>query len=243
MQAIILAAGQGQRIREHHTKPKGFIEINQVPLIQHSLTTLRAAGITDITLVTGYRHECYDELAQQTGWFKTLYNPEYATFGNLYSLYVAKNIVKDDVLLVESDIIYEPRAIQTLLNLEVDSVLTSGPTHSGDEVYVMAEEGVLTGLSKQRDQLDQTKIVGEFVGLTRLNQSTCQALFELCDQDAELCQQGYYEEDGLVTLSSMHPLHCHLVEDLRWSEIDTLEQLHHAEKLFPQSPVALGVSS
>lgn len=243
MQAVILAAGQGQRIRAHHTKPKGFIEINDTPLIMYSLEALRSHGIDDITIVTGYRHECYDQLANETGWFKTVYNPEYATYGNLYSFYAAKQVVNQDVLLVESDIIYESRSIDHLLNsTQQDVILVSGPTNSGDEVYIQTQQDILIDMSKQRDTLDTNHILGEFVGLTRLSHRTCSTLFELCDQDAQLCHEGYYDEDGLVKLSAVNPLSCLLVENLQWSEIDNLDHLERARLLFPHSPLSTGVA-
>lgn len=244
MQAVILAAGRGQRIREHHTMPKGFIKINDTPLIIYSLEILRSYGIDDITLITGYQNECYDQLAQKTGWFKTLYNPEFATYGNLYSFYVAKQIINQDILLVESDIIYEPKAIKILLEAsEQDVILVSTPSGSNDEVYVETQENILTTMSKQRHALNLTNILGEFVGLTRLSLAASTALLDLCEADTQLCQQGHYDEDGLVRLSTRIPLSCHLAKDLKWSEIDNLTQLKRAQLLFPHSPLSIGAST
>jgi choline kinase len=241
MQAVILAAGQGQRIRSHHTKPKGFIEINDYTLIDYSLEILRSYGITDIVIVTGYKKECYEKLAEETGWFDTVYNPEFATYGNLYSFYIARNLVRDDILLVESDIIFEPRAIGALLQSpNENAVLMSGPTQSNDEVYVEVENEYLVSMRKIKEELNVSKIGGEFTGLTRLSQQACQHLFELCEQDEAMLQQGYYDEAGLVKLAETVPIYGQLVEDLVWSEIDDVNQLERARLLFPKSPIAIG---
>lgn len=242
MQAVILAAGQGQRIRDHHTMPKGFIEVNDVPLIHYSLEILRSHGITDILLVTGYQSEYYEKLAQKTGWFKTVYNPLFATYGNLYSLYVAQSWIGDDIILAESDIIYEPRAIETLLAAPQENVvLLSGPTQSGDEVYVEVQNDMLVNMSKTASKLNASAIQGEFVGLTRLCQGAVQTLFALAEEDAAFLQQGHYDEAGLVRLSAACPLHCHLITDLVWSEIDNVHQLQRARELFPHAPIAVGI--
>lgn len=241
MQAVILAAGQGQRIRAHHTLPKGFIEVNDYKLIDYSLEILRSFGITDILLVTGYRAESYDALSEQTGCFQTIYNPEYATYGNLYSFYVTREHIHDDILLVESDIIYEPRAIDLLLHSPHEAVtLLSGPTRSNDEVYVETENHFVTNMSKRKHELRADKITGEFTGLTRLSQAASRHLFELCDQDSVLLQQGFYDEAGLVRLAQDVPLYGQLVEDLVWSEIDDEHQLEQARVLFPRPHMVMG---
>lgn len=241
MQAVILAAGQGQRLREHHTMPKGFIEIDGCTLIDYSLQILRSYGVTDILMVTGYMRECYEELASKTGWFNTVYNPEYATYGNMYSFYVARDLIHDDILLVESDIIYQPRAIGALLGSEhQDVILLSGPSLSNDEVYVELENKRLVNMSKIKEELNQEHIVGEYTGLTRLSQRGCRRLFELCEQDDAMLQQGYYDEAGLVRLSQDIPVYGHLIPDLVWSEIDDGYQLDRARMLFPHSPIAIG---
>lgn len=233
MQAVILAAGQGTRIRDFHALPKGFIQIDSRPLILYSLEALRAHGVDDILIITGYGHEHYDVLAAKTGLFKTIYNPRFATYSNFYSLYMARDWVQEDCLIVESDIIYEPRAIASLQATAADAILVSGPTQSGDEVYVEADTNHhLVNLRKQRSQLSESNIIGEFVGLTRLSLSSFQTLVSLADCDMKLLHDGFYDEDAWVALAKQTPLYCQLVNDLVWGEIDTVEHLRRAEKLF-----------
>ncbi len=233
MQAVILAAGQGTRIRDFHALPKGFIQIDHKPLIMYSLEALRAQGIDDILVVTGYGHEHYDVLAAKTKLFKTIYNAQFATYSNFYSLYLARDWVQDSCLVIESDIIYEPRAITNLLHTpSADVILVSGPTQSGDEVYVEVDEHrQLVNLSKQRSQLN-APILGEFVGLTRLSKQAFETLVALADRDIKLLRDGYYDEDAWIALTKQRPLHCQFVSDLVWSEIDNVDHLQRAERLF-----------
>ncbi|PHQ82310.1 MAG: hypothetical protein COB66_00565 [Coxiella sp. (in: Bacteria)] len=236
MQAVILAAGQGQRIREHHTLPKGFIEINHKPLIRHSLDILKEYGFDDILVVTGYASAYYEDLKSETDAFETIYNPYYATYGNLYSLYLSHNWVSDDVLILESDIIYEPRAISILMaQAAKDTILVSGPTGSNDEVYVEVDaKQNLTQMRKILSELDKPYVLGEFVGLSRLELATFKQYMNYLENNQALLQQGNYDEDGFGALAKQCSLHCELVSDLLWSEIDNVDQYDFAKKLYPK---------
>ncbi len=235
MQAVILAAGQGQRIREHHTKPKGFIEIAGKPIIVRSLEILRDYGIKKIVLIIGYACDYYEELSKKTGYFETVFNPHYARYNSHYSLYQSKDWVTDDILLLESDIIYEPRAIAALLGApEKDAILVSGKTNSGDEVYVEVHDEHLVNMSKRRELLNQSHLIGEFVGITKLSYATYQKLIALSEQDEPLLKHGCYDEQGFVALTHVCPIACVKIEDLLWSEIDQLDQWHHAKNIHEQ---------
>lgn len=236
MQAVILAAGQGTRIREHHILPKGFIEIDNKPLILHSLDALRGCGVERILVVTGYASEHYENLAATTVFFDTIYNPYYAPYSNLYSLYLTHEWVQDDVLILESDIIFEPRALNVLLKHPLnDVVLASNPSGSNDEVYVEVDvEGNLSNMSKKLDTLNKDRVLGEFVGLSKLSLKTFKHYMTYLESQPTLLKQGYYDEDGFVSLGKKTPLHCELVKDLLWSEIDNVEQLNFAERIYPQ---------
>ena len=231
MQAVILAAGQGQRIRAHHELPKGFIQIETETIIQRSLSTLKQQGISDILLVIGYSPDYYTTLSKETGLFKTIYNPEFATFQSLYSLYMSRDWVHEDILLLESDLIYEPRAISSLLESTLESaVLLSGQTNSGDEVYVETDaRGCLVNMAKNRDTLNAAQTTGELVGITKLSFAHYKQLMSLVDNDQTLRQDGAYEMDGLVRMAQQQPLPCLKIDDLLWGEIDNIDQYHRAQ--------------
>ncbi len=233
MKADILAAGMGTRMREHQVLPKGFSEIDQQPIILSSLQALRAAGITDILLVAGYGAEHYQALAQQTGFFQTIINPHYATTSSLYSLYCAKDWIDSDVLVLESDIIYDPSAIMKLLkDPHPNATIVSELSDVGDEVYVEANDHFLTRMSKHKDHLQTEKVIGEFVGINKLSVTACQELFLLLAEDKPLLENGHYEEDGMIALTKHQPIYCLKLNNFRWCEIDCQEQLHKAQALF-----------
>ncbi len=231
MQAVILAAGMGTRIRDQHELPKGFIELNNEPIIKTSINKLKAAGISDILIVTGYRKSYYEEFAKEEG-VKTLFNPHYHDRGSLYSLYCARHWIKESVLILESDLFYEFKALEKITKDQRENIiLLSGKTNSGDEVYVETDKDRLFNMSKKRESLDERHITGEFVGVNKLSASSFRELVRLLDKNEKLLQRGNYEEDGFVALAHQRAIHCLTIHDLVWCEIDNLEHLQRAKEI------------
>lgn len=235
MQAVILAAGQGSRIRDHHELPKGFLAIGEQPIIVESIEKLKQHGIKEILIVTGYASEYYESLAETDSTITTFFNAEYSNSSSLFSLYCAKDWVKEDCLIVESDLLYDKRAIAAIINdAQPNIVLLSGATQSDDEVYVQANNKLLVDMSKQPDTLNQDQIYGEFVGINKLCYSDFQYLIQLLEQDQSLLQTGHYEEDGLVALAKQRAVYCLKIADLLWCEIDNTAHLKRAVELHKQ---------
>ena len=141
--AVILAAGRGMRLGDDfRDRPKGFIDCQGSTLVQRSLAILRASGIERVLIVTGHCADYYDDLAASSGGFvTTLFNQRYADNGSLVSLTVALDAVKEPFLILDSDIVYERRAIPALLDCPMENAgLVSGTTDSGDEYYAWADE-------------------------------------------------------------------------------------------------------
>jgi 2-aminoethylphosphonate-pyruvate transaminase len=141
---------------------------------------------------------------------------------------------QEDFLLLESDLIYEKRALQEALGSNSPNrLLVSGPTLSGDEVYVEAEGTQLRQLSKNRAILGG-KVVGELVGITRISAPLHQAMREAASKYFSLNPYLEYEQ-ALVMASARHIVECHLVQDLIWSEIDDEQHLARArEEVYPR---------
>lgn len=233
--AVILAAGMGLRIREHHSLPKGFIKINDKPIILRSLEILRQHGIREILVVTGYGAEKYEAISE--GLFTTVKNEIYHRSGSLYSLYCAKDWIDDDFLLLESDLVYEANAIQALCHdVYPNEILVSNLTHSSDEIYVSAKNNLLVNMSKNKKDLNGKYILGEFVGISRLSLDAYQKLVTLLQGDLPLLENGHYEEDGLIRLTTVTDIVCLKVPDLKWCEIDNLEQLMRAKRYYQEFP-------
>lgn len=225
--AVILAAGRGTRLKGELTdRPKGFIRIGTQPIVEESIERLVTAGIGEVIVVTGHLAHHYEELARRRpGVVHTVHNPRFADSGSMYSLYCARNRLRESFLLLESDLVYEPRALTTLLaGPDEDAILLSGPTGAGDEVYVATRGGHLAGMSKRRADLADG-IAGELVGITRISPELFKRMCGIAELAFRHSLMFDYETDCLVAAARDRPIACTLVPDLLWGEIDDPAQL------------------
>jgi len=224
--AVILAAGQGMRLRAAIAdRPKGLIEVAGEPLVGRSIRLLRAHGIERVTIVAGYRADQFRDFASRLAAVDVVVNDDFATTGSMASCAAALDAgVNEDILLLESDIVYEPRALAAILASARDATLVSGPTGAGDEVWVHAVEGRLRAMSKRAEDLPSR--VGEFVGVTRLSAETLALMRDAFG--SFVARHGHggmdYETGALVEVAGRTPIAVVVVGDLRWGEIDDERQ-------------------
>jgi len=230
-QALILAAGMGVRLKELGTAvPKGFLRLGARPIVEESIARLTRAGIERVVIVTGHQREFYEELARaHAGLVTTVHNAHYAESGSLYSLCCAREQLDGDLLLLESDIVYEGRALGALLEHPApDVLLLSAPTRAGDEVWVEARAGALHDMSKDRTRLGP-EIAGELVGIAKLSRPFLGEVLAVGERMFRTGYKGDYEVHGLVQASRVRPMTCLLVPDLLWGEIDDARHLERAQ--------------
>lgn len=240
--AVILGAGMGTRLgTEFESQPKGFLRLGECTIIEESVEKLRRAAIDRVIIATGHCHEYYDDFARDSGGFvETVHNPRYRDSGSLYSLYLLREQINDDFLLLESDLIYEERALTAAIGFPGDNcVLLSGFTGSGDEVFVELAAGRLVNMSKNRSELGE--ISGELVGITKVSTALYEQMLATAENLFLDSLHQDYETDGLVKASRQYPVYGHLVEDLLWAEIDDADHLERARKrIYPQITRAAG---
>ena len=225
--AVILAAGRGTRLGPRGLElPKGFLRIGELPIVEESLLRLLAEGVERVVVVTGHLAEHYQALrARHPAVVETVHNPRFAESGSMHSLACARGAVEGDFLLLESDLVYECRALRTALDApEPDALVLSGPTGVGDEVWVEAPEGRLVAMSKDRSAL--RSVAGELVGITKVSAPLFAAMLAFADSAGTL--RIDYETDALVAAARERPIACPVVPDLLWTEIDDPAQLQRA---------------
>lgn len=226
---MILAAGMGTRLGGLGTRiPKGFLKLGEQTIIEDSIEKLVERGVRRIVIVTGHLAHFYRELAaRHEGLVETVHNPKYNELGSFYSLQVGLERVAGagPLLVLESDLVYEARALDEILaDRREDLVLLSGPTSSGDEVWVETDgDGRLIAMSKDRSRLGPG-IAGELVGITRVSAPLAEIL-------RSLPPEGEYEVRGLVAASTRRPVYCLRMDDLVWAEIDNHAHLERARGL------------
>ena len=234
--SVIIAAGMGTRLEGHgHLRPKGFLEVGERSIIEESIDHLKLAGITRIIIVTGHQAHYYQDLAAHSnGLIETVNNPIYADTGSMYSLYCARGHVDTDFLLLESDLIYQQKALDEVIQQpEKDVVLMSGPTHSSDEVWIESPQGKLRAMSKNSEEVGS--IDGELVGICKISKTLFKLMCDDVATEMTVNPKYCYETDCLVSVSRNYPIHCHRVDHLIWSEIDDATHLRRARDLiYPQ---------
>ncbi len=235
-QAVILAAGMGTRLRgELQDRPKGFLTLGDKPIVEESIDRLTAAGVSDVLVVTGHCADFYQAFAEGDSRVRTVHNWRYRDSGSMYSLFCAREDIHGDYLLLESDLIYEPRALEILLaEPSSDAVLLSGPTGAGDEVYVSAPDGYLADMSKDAACLEQPS-AGELVGISRVSADLSAEMMTIAAQAFRESLFFDYETDCLVAAAQQRDIRCPVVADLVWSEIDDPAHLARAKaEVYPE---------
>lgn len=174
--AVIMAAGKGTRFGDRtESMPKGFIEFNGIPMVTRSIENLIASGITKIIIGTGYHKEWYVDMASKYPQVMTVFSPDYADTNSMETLFRCREAIGDEgFLLLESDIVYEPRAIESLLSdSRPDVMLVSPVVKFQDQYYIGADEDSnLVKCSTDKDVIISETgkdPVGELVGIHKIS--------------------------------------------------------------------------
>ena len=230
---LILAAGMGTRLGKlNENKPKGLLKIGKASIIEESILKLLKSGIKKIFIITGFKHELYEELFfKKFPEVELIKNSFYKTSNTLYSLSMARTFIKEDFLLLESDLIYEYEGLDQILNCEDENlILISGKTNNGDEVFVRSKENNLISMSKNLEKLNGI-YSGEFVGISKISINLFKEMMEIFDNSSNRKELSY-EEDALVECAKKIKIKCLLLEKLLWSEIDDENHLKRAKKIY-----------
>ena len=229
--AVIMAAGMGTRFGSMtEEQPKGFIEAGGVPMVVRSIDTLISCGIKRIIIGTGYLREAYERLAARYPQIECCFSPRYAETNSMYTLYNCRQMVgDDDFLLLESDLVFERRAITALLDCPHPDVMLITPvTKFQDQYYVESnEQGILTNCSVNKEDLHAR---GELVGIHKLSRPFYQKM--CADYASKVEQQPKlgYEYELLHMSQELMPVYVLCEEGLKWYEIDDIDDLRFAEE-------------
>ena len=232
--AVILAAGMGTRLRKVlKNVPKGFLEIEGNSLIKLSVEKILNVGISKVVIVTGYLSEYYVDFAQNYNGVELVQNKSYFNSGSMYSLYCAKGFIEDSFLLLESDLVYEQKAIEELIYFHKENaILLSGFTNSGDEVYVETENDKITDMSKDKSKLNN--ITGELVGISKISYRMFKEMINNSEEYFKSDLNLDYEY-CIVDTAKKYPVYYIKIDDLIWAEIDDESHLNRVKKqIYPR---------
>lgn len=223
MNAIILAAGLGTRLRPlTDDRPKCMVEVCGIPMVERQILFLHDVGITDITLVSGYKAERLEYLKERYG-VDIVVNPKYDIVNNIYSMYVVKERFGDTYIL-EGDVYMHKNCLRT--------DLTQSAYFSVWKEEYRCEWGLVTDSNGLLDHIH----IGDGQGyiMSGISYWTKQDAAKIIEHIDGQIKSGNYKElfwDNAVidTISSLTPIKVYGIEGLY--EIDTVEELKMVEML------------
>lgn len=241
--AILLAAGIGNRLSPlTDTIPKCLVSVNEVPIIQNALTNLAECGITHTVIVVGYLMEKIKEaIGNELCGMKISYieSDSYRTTNNIYSLWLAREYLSKNVLLLEADIFFEKELINRLLNSPGENLMAVVPYQSwmsGTVVRINNNDKVKSIIdSKNQDQSFDYNGCYKTANVYRLSSDfLCRYFLPLLDLTIKNGNTNSYYEFILTELCSRNELSMNVIYcgDLKCIEIDNLNDLIKAQYLF-----------
>jgi choline kinase len=170
MQAVILAAGLGRRLRDPQGRPKCLQTVGGVPLVRHQLASLASVGITDVVVVVGHaQHWVRAWLGSSV---RYVVNGSYRETNSLYSFLLAAQKVRDEAVVMNCDVLFHPALLHRLMQADGDALLyDSSSGHEDEHMKVRISGGHVVEMSKT---VGQAQIGGENLGILRLGERTLQ---------------------------------------------------------------------
>ena len=244
MKAIILAAGMGKRLLPlTKDRPKPMVELLGRTLLEKTMDALVRKKVSEIIIVVGY---CKDKIISAFGdSYKTVkityvHNDDYYKTNNVYSLKLGLEKVHDDLILCEGDVVFEPEILDAIdedaaKNLAFVSryrSYMSGTVIKYDESTKRITE-LITKASqgKSFDYSDAYKTINIYYLTAKFLKEKFKPVLELY-----LSSEGtsaYYELLlGVLLYMNKQDLYAYDVEDIKWFEIDDINDLEMAETVF-----------
>ena len=235
--AVVLAASQGEKFGDL-TKdiPKALLRVNGTPILTTQIDAFNRMGITDITVVRGYRKE-----AIAFPGIRTVDNDEHAATKELFSLHAARGAIKGNTVISYGDIVFKDHVLHELINTETDISIVVDADNSrrnGYTDFVRADQPWSRSAFNPRVSLQEMSAAmapdsahGEFIGLWKVNQKGAKAVNEALDRmskrdDFKALRMAdlFNELAGATTVSVIYTRGA-------WIDIDSIVDLTQASEL------------
>ncbi len=240
MRAVILAAGEGSRLRAYSNRPKPLIPLLGLSLIERNILALRECGIEDIIIITGcYDHEIRDYLASGEGLgvkISYLHNADWK-YGNGVSAHTFQQLYQENekYILMMADHIFQVDLlrsfIETAKNIKQGELLLASDSRL-EEVYDLDE------CTKIVADGNRAKVLGK--KLTNFNGVDCGLFADtgaLQKALAKKIQQGAYTlTDGVNMLAEQGKVKLHFVNHY-WVDVDDPASYKYCESVLLRSLV------
>lgn len=240
MQAIILAAGMGRRLRQLTEKnTKCMVSINGERLIDRTLDALEGLDLHRIIIVVGYKSE---NLIKHIGErhdnipIEFIQNRIYDKTNNIYSLALAKDkMEEDDTILLESDIIFNPEMLKVLVDNPYPNIALVAKWASwmdGTVVKIDDKCNIVSMVPKEAFNFNETAEYYKTVNIYKFSKEFAKQKYNpfLEAYCKSMGYNAYYEQVlNIITYISANEMKALPVRDLKWFEIDDIQDKEIAE--------------
>ena len=235
MKALILAAGVSRRLYpQTYNTPKCLLEVGGKPIINYQLEALSELGINDITMIVGYHREMLVKSVEKNFpeiSFKFIVNHHYFETNTAYSVYVGKEALNDQHLLMNADVVYPKELLSKLYHSSFENALAVDIKSCGrEEVKVI--DGGQNKISAIGKDLIEDQCLGEFIGVAKFSSEFMNKFADALGQLIEAGGKNDYFEAGIEQLLEEQLVHYVDVSEYPCLEIDFIEDLELARKLF-----------
>ena len=241
MQALILAAGRGTRLRPLTDQyPKCLVSVHGKPILHYQLESLSDAGLEECVIVVGYRaDQVRRAIGTRFGNLRITYveNEHYGHTNNIYSLWMARREISEELLLLEGDLIFEPELVRDLLEVPHEDVAVVDrflPSMNG--TVIQAKGDVAHAMVLKADQPDGFDHASALktVNIYKLSRHAVREV--LMPAVSDYVARGlvnYFYEIAFSRGIAAGSLQLNVLRTGRrwWTEIDTVEELREAEEL------------
>ena len=248
MQAIILAAGNGKRLFPlTNNIPKVMIDVCGETIIKRALNNLAGLNkIHEVIIVIGYEAEKIKEhIGMSYKDMKITYvlNKDYASTNNIYSLWLAKDYIENDVILLEGDIIFEKEILMLLIDSNLPNLALVAKYHENITGTVITMDkntkkiNSFVGLKNQEQKKDYFNDKYKTINIYLFKKDFLDKYFiPSLDDHINIHGKDDYYEVVLGTLANLGvELYFHLIKNIKWYEIDDVTDLEKASIMFSKN--------
>lgn len=243
MQAIILAAGMGKRLKElTQNNTKCMVKVNGITLIDRMLHQIDRQHLSRVVIVVGYEgQKLIDYIGTLDIQTPIVYinNPIYDKTNNIYSLALAKDwLLKDDTLLFESDLIFEDEVLDMLVNDPRDTLALVDKYEAwmdGTCVKLGDDDSIEAFIPGKKFKFDEIKDYYKTVNLYKFSKHFSETHYVpfLDAYQSALGQNEYYEQVlRVITMLDDPEIKAKRLDGQKWYEIDDIQDLDIAESIF-----------
>ena len=234
--AIILAAGEGKRLRPlTETAPKCMVKVCGVSILENALNNFADKGVENVRVVIGHLASVVRE---QIGFIykgmkiKFIENVDFAITNSMYSLYLGLTDLHEATWILEGDVFFEPAVLTKTVRHEI-SWFVDALRKDLDGAYIsFNDEHRATSLDIIRDLKLLTGQRGKSIGLLHLDARGTAHFKKWLEQGVSTGQKNLYYD--LIVGPHFCEAAVEIVDvgGLKWFEIDNLDDLENANKLF-----------